>query len=280
MPQVQTSSKTHFPIKIGIGLAAIALLALSVQWWHSRQRTPPSAAPAGERAIAVLPFQNMGSDQSLDFLRLALPDEIATALTYVRSLSIRPFASTSKYNRADLDLQQIGRELHVSNIVTGHYLKEGSQLQITLEAIDVEKNRTLWRDEVAAAAPDMIAMRNQITAKVRQELVPALGAAGGSSESSTNPNNEEAYNIYLRSIPVPHDPQPNKEAIAMLERAVGRDPSYAPAWAALGLRYYYDAQYGGGGEAAFQRSSLADERALVLDPNLLSAAGSLITERV
>ena len=69
--------------------------------------------------------------------------------------------------------------MHVSDIVTGHYLKEGPQLQITLEAIDVENNRTLWRDTMSVAAPDMIAMRGQITSKIRQGLVPALGAGSG-----------------------------------------------------------------------------------------------------
>ena len=72
-----------------------------------------------------------------------------------------------------------------TDVVTGHYLKEGSQLQITLEAIDVENNRTLWRDTMTVAAPDMIAMRGQITAKVRQGLVPALGAGTDSAEAGT-----------------------------------------------------------------------------------------------
>jgi hypothetical protein len=58
------------------------------------------------------------------------------------------------------------------------------------------------------------------------------------------------------------------------------DSSYAPTWEALGLRYYYDATYGGGGEAQFQRSNSAYERALSLDPNLMLAAGQQITNRV
>src|SRR2546425_8281895 len=220
----------------------------------------------------------MGADKDTDFLRLALPDEVATTLSYVRSLSIRPFATTSKYTAANLDLQQAGREMHVTDIVTGHYMKEGDQLQVTLEAVDVENNRTVWRDTLNVAALDMISMRSQITAKVRQGLVPALGATS-SDESGTRPKNEEAYDLYLRSVSVPHDPAPNKEAIAMLERAVGMDPSYATAWGALGLRYYYDATYSNGGELMFQRSNSALERALALDPNLIVAAGQLIANR-
>ena len=66
----------------------------------------------------------------------------------------------------------------------------------------------------------------------------------------------------------------------MLEHVVGEDPGYAPAWEALGYRYYYDSYYGGGGEEIFQRSNRAYERALALDPNKVDAASSLIANRV
>src|SRR5437588_10334593 len=83
----------------------------------------------------------------------------------------------------------------------------------------------------------------------------------------------------MRSLAMPHDSKANKEALSNLERAVGIDPSYAPAWAALGLRYYYDAQYTGGGREMFGRAESAFERALALDPNLVLAAGQLTTAR-
>jgi len=126
-------------------LAGVAVVALGFFYWQNRHQAAPIAGSTGPTTIAVLPFQNIGEDKDVDFLRLALPDEIATDLSYVRSLSIRPFATTSKYTAAGLDLQQAGREMRVSDIVTGHYMKEGNQLQITLEAVDVENNRTLWR---------------------------------------------------------------------------------------------------------------------------------------
>ena len=116
------------------------------------------------------------------------------------SLTIRPFATTSKYDSPSLDVQEAGHAMHVTDVVTGHFLKEGSQLQITLEAIDVENNRTEWRDTMTVAAPDMIAMRGQITAKVRQGLVPALGA--GSDFRGRGDTSKERRS--LRSISAQH----------------------------------------------------------------------------
>ena len=108
-------------------------------------------------------------------------------------------------------------------------------------------------------------------------MVPALGAGTDSGEAGTHPKNEEAYDLYLRSIALPHDPVPNKDAIAMLERAVGLDPNYAPAWGYLGVRYHYDAAYSNGGEEMHKRSDAALERAISLDPNYIFATAWLIS---
>jgi eukaryotic-like serine/threonine-protein kinase len=266
--------------KIAGVLAAVAVVLLAALVWFVKRRSAPVVVTASQRTVAVLPLQNLGPDKDVDFLRLALADEIATALSYIRSLSIRPFATTSKYDSPALDLQEAGKAMHVTDVVTGHYMKEGDQIQITLEAVDVAANRALWRDTMTVAARDMIAMRSQVTAKVRQGLVPALGAGTDSGEAGTHPKNEEAYDLYLRSIALPHDPLPNKDAIAMLERAVGLDPSYAPAWGYLGVRYHYDAAYSNGGEAMRKRSDAALERAISLDPNYIFAVAWLITNRV
>jgi len=261
-------------------LAAVVAVVLAALFWFVRQRSTPLVVNASQKTVAVLPLQNLGSDKDVDFLRLALADEIATSLSYVRSLTIRPFATTRKYDSPTLDLQEAGKAMHVTNVVTGHYMKEGNQIQITLEAVDVGDNRTLWRDTMTVAAPDMIAMRSQITTKVRQGLVPALGAGADSGEAGTHPKNEEAYDLYLRSIAMPHDPFPNKDAIGMLERSVGLDSSYAPAWGYLGVRYHYDSAYSNGGEAMRTRSDAALERATSLDPNYIFAVAWLITNRV
>jgi TolB-like protein/predicted Ser/Thr protein kinase len=262
---------------VALGIVAAVVTALFL--WGARRAAVPPVESASVRAIAVLPFQNAGSDKTADFLQLALPDEIATTLSYVPSFSIRPFATTSKYSGPNLDLRQAGREMGVTSIVTGHYLTAGDQLEVTLEAVDVANNRSVWRDTISVAALDKIAMRELITSRVRQGLVPVLGGLSASGEAETRPRSEEAYDLYLRSIALPHDVAPNKEALAMLERAVGIDPTYAPVWEALGLRYYYGGAYGDGGEAMLKRSYSAYKHALALDPNLISAASQIITHQ-
>ncbi len=277
-PTLAAPPQSHLKA-IALGALALVLVAGSA-FWIFTHRSAPATGLGKATAVAVLPFQNMSADANVDFLRLALPDEIATSLSYVHSLSIRPFATTSKYISSSLDLERAGREMNVADIVTGHFLKEGDQLQITLEAVDVANNRTLWRDTLNLAAADLIAMRGQVNDKVRAGLVPALGVATESSESSTRPRNEEAYDLYLRSLSLSTDAAPNRDAIALLERAVGLDQTYAPGWASLGERYYYDARYSTGGPEMFKRSMDALSRAVALDPNFGWAAARLITNRV
>ncbi len=254
----------------------IAAIVMAVFFWHSHISPVGSASP---KSIAVLPLQNMNGDVSVEFLRFALADEIANTLTYTRSLDVRPSSITQKYVGNNVDPQQAGKELHVANILTGHFLKQGDRLMITLEAIQVEGKRLLWVSNVTANAQDLIALRAQMAAKVRQELLPALGAAGGFLDTGTRPKNAEAYDLYLHSLAVPHDPGPNKDAIAILEHVVEMDPTYAPAWEQLGVRCYYDADYSDGGEPMFQRSNKAIERAVELDPNRITAARQLIANR-
>jgi hypothetical protein len=66
----------------------------------------------------------------------------------------------------------------------------------------------------------------------------------------------------------------------MLERAVALDPNYAPAWEALGRRYYFDAIYAGGGAAQYERSNAAYMKVLKLEPGRASSLGFLTTNEV
>jgi serine/threonine protein kinase/tetratricopeptide (TPR) repeat protein len=273
----QTSSKPQNYLLIGVTALLVTVLVAIGAWWF-KHRVRGGGAP--RNTIAVLPLQNMNGDFSVDFLRFAMADEIANVLTYTRSLDVRPSSITRKYVAADLDPQKVGGELHVATVLTGHFLRQGERLLITLEAIDVDSNRLLWQANLTAGAQDLITLQNEMASQIRQGLLPVLGAAGGFLDTGTRPKNQEAYDLYLHSLALPHDSGPNKDAIAVLEHVVQVDPNYAPAWEALGLRCYYDADYSDGGEEMFQRSNQSYERALALDPNRTLAASQLIANRV
>ncbi len=281
---VVTESKSMFRKRqIGWVAATVSVIAVNVMalfLWQSRHPAGPHVDSANPKSIAVLPLQNMNGDITVEFLRFALADEIANTLTYNRALDVRPSSLTQKYVGNNVDPQQAGKEVHVANILTGHFLKQGDRLLITIEAIQVDSNRLLWQTNITANAQDLIALQAQMAGKIRQELLPALAVSGGVLDTGTRPRNEEAYELYLHSLALPHDVGPNKDAITVLEHVVEVDPAYSPAWEQLGLRYYYDADYSNGGEPMFQRSNKAYERALELDPNLVIAAGQLITNHL
>jgi serine/threonine protein kinase/tetratricopeptide (TPR) repeat protein len=262
------------------GLSTVMLLVIAgVLIWQFRK----PATPQGNKTIAVpvtiavLPFQNLGTDKEDDYLRMALPDEVATTLSSVHTLSIRPFVTTGKYATGDVDVQQAGKDMHVGRIVMGHYQKIHDQLELAMQAVDVGDDRVLWQETMHVSATDLVSMREQVTAKVRQGLIPALGATNVAGENGTHPTNEEAYDLYLRSVALAHDGDQNREAVRMLERSVGLDPTFALAWSALGKRYYYEEEYGIGATGTMSRTMPALRRALSLDPNLEDAAQQIVS---
>ncbi len=271
------NSRWLFWLLLGtLAMLVTVLSAVGAYWMKHRE----VANAEQKNAIAVLPLQNMNGDFSVDYLRFALADELTSVLTYSRSLDVRPSSVTRKYVEVDLDPHKAGQQLHVGKLLTGHFMRQGEQLTVTLEAIDVSNDRLLWQGSATANVNDLISLQGQLSTQVQQGLLPALGVAGGTLTTASRPKSQEAYDLYLHSLALPHDPGPNKDAIAVLEHVVGEDPGYAPAWEALGLRCYYDSYFGGGGEEMFQRSNAAFERAISLDPNRMLAASHLITNRV
>jgi len=144
----ESSSKPQKYLLVAVTALLVTVLAAVGAWWFKRRAGGGSGA--SKNTIAVLPLQNVNGDFSVDYLRFALADELASVLTYSRVLDVRPSSITRKYAGADVDTQKVGHELHVANIVTGHFLKQGNQLLVTLEAVDVATRLTLVQDHLVA----------------------------------------------------------------------------------------------------------------------------------
>ncbi|HYD16837.1 MAG TPA: protein kinase [Candidatus Nanoarchaeia archaeon] len=265
------ASAKHRYIQLGIAAFIVMMLFVLTMWWARNARRAQVTQPSN--TVAVLPLQNAVKDLETDYLRFAIADEISTALTYTPGLEVRPIPADKSGDFTDP--ARIGRDLRVAYVISGHYVRQGGRLIVNLQAVDVAANRVAWQGTFNFPPGDYLAMQRELASQVRRGLLPVIGGSAGAIETATKPSNREAYDLYLRSIAVPHDPIPSRQAIVMLERSVALDPGYAPAWDALGLRYYYDAQYSGGGYMAFDRAVAAYERAVALDPNFAPATAHL-----
>ena len=263
-------------LALGVILAIVVGALVSASWMRGNRVTVTRDV---QKTVAVLPFDNVSGDAGIDYLRLALADEVATALSWTPSLAVRPMAASRTFVSAGVSPHQAGRELRVAGVVTGHFSTHQSELRVTVEAVDVERNRVLWRDTIAARMGDSISLRDRLTSRIRDGLLPALGTSA-STALHARPRNAEAYAVYLKSLANSSDAEPNREAIAMLQRASSIEPDYADAWARLSTRYYYDGHYGGGGTEALRRAEAAARQALTLNPNHAAAAVQLLTLQV
>ena len=271
-PEPPSIEPTRRSVAGGVWMSGIALLAialLGVAWLRWRNASAPVIS-----SVAVLRFENAAGEEALDYLSLALSDETATMLTKSRDIAVRPFDYV-----AGEDPLAAARARKVDHIVSGRYYREdNNQLSLAIEAQQVQQERVIWRTRITVPAGDLLAMRGRIAEGVSQGLLPALGARAITGAGST-PAHDEAYQLYLRSLALPQQPKPTERAIEMLERAVALEPTFASAWEGLGTRYYDLGTWYAGSEPARRKSIAAYRKALELDPDLILAARSIVTNR-
>jgi len=258
----------------GIGIALV--LAVSIGLVAHRGRNPATPQLIN---VAILPFQNASASESLDYLRSALPDEIAHTLAPARSLTVRPLAASARFSDPGVDFRKVGHDLDVNRAVTGTFLIEGNRLHVMVEAVDTIEDRIIWQDSFDIASNNLLAMQGQIAAISRGRLANALGVREVVADAPPRTANEEAYELYLKALALSNDPGPTKQAIALLRRVVLLDPNYGPAWGLLATRYYAYARWGGGGPQAMAFSDAAAEKQLALNPDSTDALSELTIHR-
>jgi serine/threonine protein kinase len=258
----------------GVGVALVIAVSIGVAARRGRNPATPQSV-----SVAILPFLNVSSSEPLDYLRSALPDQIAHTLASARSLTVRPLAASARFSDPAVDFRRVGHDLDVNRAVAGRFLIEGNRVHITIEAIDTVEDRIVWQDGFDVASNNLLAMQGQIAAISRGQLANALGVREFIADAPPRTTSEEAYELYLRAIALSNDPKPTQQAIELLRRVVLLDPNYAPAWDQLAIRYYAYARWGGGGPQMIAFSDAAAEKELALNPDSTDALVELTIHR-
>jgi TolB-like protein/Tfp pilus assembly protein PilF len=197
-------------------------------------------------SIAVLPFDNLSNDPEQQYFSDGITEDIITALSRFRSLTVIARNSSFYYKGRSINVKQVGRELGVRYILEGSVRKVANRLRITGELIDVETGANLWADRFDGDMADIFDLQDQVTARVIGAIALKLGEAEIQRIRSKPTGSLDAYDCFLRGMASLHkwSREGNDEALAHFHRAIELDPSYAVAHG-LAARTYVQREAGG-----------------------------------
>jgi DNA-binding winged helix-turn-helix (wHTH) protein/TolB-like protein len=267
-PTARSTSKRW--VLFSVALAAV-LIVTGIAITKTSYLIPRKIAqPATPRSLAILPLQNLKQDPNSDFLGFSLADAVITKLDYVSSLTVRPSAAVEKYRDKSIDIQSVGADLKVDTLLAGSFIREGDNLRISYQLIDVKSQKILGRGMIDLKYDDLLRVQDTVAAQIIQKLEVSLSPSEAERIKSEPPINPLAYEYYLRGVDL-HSQHKFPMAIKMLEKSTDLDPNYALAWAYLGASYTSDAAFELGGREQYGRAQAAYERALAIDPSQLDA---------
>jgi serine/threonine protein kinase len=242
----------------------IAVLAIG---YFVAQRTVGRVQQSQARTLAILPFRNLKQDSQTDFLGFSLADEIISKLGSINALNVRPSSSIDKYRNQVIDPQKVAADLNVDTLLTGSFIREGDELRITAQLIDVKPDKILWRDVIDVKYDRLLTVQDRVSEQIIKGLELNLTPAEAASIKPAKPINGEAYEYYLRGIDF-YSLNQFADAISALEKSTSIDPNYAPAWAHLGRAYTTHASLEFGGREDYIKAQAAYEKAIALNPSL------------
>jgi TolB-like protein/Flp pilus assembly protein TadD len=240
-------------------------LAAGIAWWSGERDTALARA-----AIAVLPFDNLGGDESTGRLANGITEDIITDLARFRDFDVIARNSTEIYAGKPVDVRQVGKDLGVRYVLEGSVQRQGEEIRVTAQLIDAKDGAHVWSERWDRPAKDVFAVQTEIV----EQAVNRLGGGGVIMEAENRaalrkrPENLGAYELYLLGRDRILNPTKERvdEAIDLFKRAVELDPTLARAWVDLAWAHDQSAGYGADGATAHKAALEAARRAVELDP--------------
>jgi TolB-like protein/DNA-binding winged helix-turn-helix (wHTH) protein/Tfp pilus assembly protein PilF len=232
-PQPPRSGSRSAAIAAGLLLAVLGIGAYL--WLSPESANAPATTPA-PRAIAVLPFLDMSEEQDQRYFSDGVTEQILDRLSQSKSLSVISRTSSFALRDENLDVPQIAKRLEVDYVLEGSVRKSGPNVRITAQLIDASTNLHLWSKTFDGTLERLFTLQDEIAGGVASALHATIGA-GPAGERDTA--SVEAYDRFLQGQFLYNRRAPGdvERAAAYFREAVGLDPRYARAWAALAGAY-------------------------------------------
>jgi adenylate cyclase len=210
------------------------------------QKSAVSETRISRKSIAVLPFENLSEDKANAYFADGIQEEILTRLSRIADLKVISRTSTQRFKSSPDNLPEIARQLGVANILEGSVQKASDQVRVHVQLIDAENDSHLWAERYDRKLTDIFAVETEIAANIAEALQAKLSGAERRAISSRPTKSIEAHQLYLKGrYHWRNFFAPGYERVRdYFEKAFELDPSYAPAYAGLGLYYSFGAANG------------------------------------
>lgn len=249
--------------------SALVFFPSQIGKWFRGQTVPK------EKQLAVLPFANIGNDQSNQAFGDGLVETITTKLTQLErfqgSLWVVPMSEVRK--ESITGARQAWNAFRATLVLTGSVQKDNDRVRLTINLVDAKTSRQLRSQMIDAPTKDIYALQDSVVREVAGMLELEFPPAAQKLLSTGQTKVSTAYQLYLQGLGelARFDKVAGVDFASLhLQEALRHDPQYALAYAALGEAYWrkYDAT---------KETSWIDEarkncsRALQLDDELAPA---------
>ena len=208
----------------------------------------------------------------------ALADAIATRLTRMTTLVVRPSSSLMTIPAAQLDPLSVGKKLLVNFVLAGNFLRSDQGFDLNWQLLDVPGQSVRAGGSINVASFDLVSVQSEICNEVFStlqgfgDLQPPHENHRGSSLTS---DVSEEYLQARAVLSVLHDPHRQPRRPRPRPRALRlrrpQDENYAPGWSGLGITHLQYARHGLGGQMHVLEARRAFDKALALDPGSVEA---------
>ncbi|UCC79550.1 MAG: protein kinase [Candidatus Zixiibacteriota bacterium] len=219
------------------GILALALLIWIFKPFRERQIQPVHA----EKTIAVLPFDNLGSEED-EFFSDGITDAIITNLAKIKGLNVISRTSSMQYKERSKALPDIGADLRAGFILEGVSFWDTSgdsdMVRISSRLIKARDDIHIWAREYNRTAENIILLQSEIARDVAFQVDSTIQGLDRINLEAGMPTNLEAYYSYLRGKDYFNrswDEDDIRTAIDFYQDAVGKDTEYAVAYSALSI---------------------------------------------
>jgi TolB-like protein/DNA-binding winged helix-turn-helix (wHTH) protein len=270
----QTPSKTLARWRKWFTIAACVIVVLvGLGTWYLRSRVPVRPI----QALAVLPVKNFSGDPSQEFFADGMTDALVAGLAKIKAVKVISRTSVMHYKGTNETAPQIAKELGVDGVVEVSMVRSGDRVRLTAQLIDARQDRHLWADSYERNMTDVLALQSDLVQAIAAEIKIQITPEESARLKTARRVDPEVYETTLKGkaiVEYATSEEQFRQAIQLFEKAIDRDPNYAPAWAGLGEGLWYFAA--GGSEIVApsevrDRATAAADRALELDESLPEA---------